>query len=1199
MPTADFSRHLFQPEKRYVGAFLQQGRVLTDEDLNAHRRLEAEDERLAFRDIVCAKGTPNEGFRIHGLTTPSVSGTEVIDFEIETGSYYLGGLRFAVLEGQPETYLRQSDWLQIDVDPATLPTPPSVADLTLDDGTFTERHDLVYLRAWEQNVTAVEDSELLERALGGPDTSVYRRRMRRFEIATDVPEDCADAFEALVDRITAPLSGDTSGAAHAFDMANCELRSKARLTVGFSGSGPSDDLCKPAVTGGYLGAENQAIRVQLTATNRFIWGYDNASPLYRVQVTREDGLNQVKFLNVPRDEFAQPKAGQAIEILPWGSILPNVEKVAELSGHLATVETSYDPETRTLQISQPIPSAWLDWLDAPEHADYLSDRDEPENQKYFYLRLWTGGSGDATEPDFAFTPGTAVELSGTGLEVTFSDFGLPRDFWVIAARPNTPDIVVPWTLLESAAPFGPRWFLGGLALIRWRVVNDEVVGELHDCRTRFRPLCELKGCCTLIVGDDHTSHGEFSTIQDAVDALPAQGGEICVLRGEYTGAVRIEDRSNILIRGCGPDTVVTAPGAEAVFEIVDSSRIGIRSLRVSAAGVIGVYARVENRAGSIEELSLNQLTIASTNRAAIAVESGRFVRIHDCSVTVGPLAEPLEAGIPIAPEPGVYVQGDFLRIECNRILVESADAVVRGFGGLHIGGDSQDVEIRRNHIQDGNNNGITLGSVKTVVIEGNPVRRYLDDIGFRITVDDEGCIQIDPVPPGGGGGDEPGVEVEAGPPLNDVRIIDNLIENMGMSGISVARFFEMDDSPDFITVAGLHIAENRIRGCMRLEVADLTAEIRDKVGFGGIALADADGFHMRANTIENNGVENVGPISGVFVLHGQGIIMDGNLIRDNGRVDSAENPLQPGRRGGIVLGLARAPVGAEIDVDLPEGSSRGARQSGVPAAHIHDNIVVSPAGRALEMIALGPVSVEGNEFTAKGGIFRNPFGLTTGAAGNASASFLATIPFSSISSSNPVIAFIDLLGGSAVAIFNLGVSNEVYFQLAGLSGLFLVDDLPAPAEEESEDDARLFVGGNILFNDNQVVFDAFAPGVSFTLSSVLLISLDDISLHGNQCDCDLSVDFAMVNALVVGWSIRISDNRFEEGLVNTLFSAVTLGLMNQTTDNQSTHCIHAIGPAALSTISNNRALIELFSENACGRFRAALGTAFEGNLAFE
>ena len=53
---------------------------------------------------------------------------------------------------------------------------------TLFTSNTIERYDLVYLRAWEQNVTATEDSELLERALGGPDTSVYRRRMRRLEV---------------------------------------------------------------------------------------------------------------------------------------------------------------------------------------------------------------------------------------------------------------------------------------------------------------------------------------------------------------------------------------------------------------------------------------------------------------------------------------------------------------------------------------------------------------------------------------------------------------------------------------------------------------------------------------------------------------------------------------------------------------------------------------------------------------------------------------------------------------------------------------------------------------------------------------------------------------------------------------------------------------------------------------------------------
>ncbi len=43
------------------------------------------------------------------------------------------------------------------------------------------------------------------------------------------------------------------------------------------------DLCSPSVQSGYLGAENQAIRIEIgSGGNTLLWGYDNASPLYRV-----------------------------------------------------------------------------------------------------------------------------------------------------------------------------------------------------------------------------------------------------------------------------------------------------------------------------------------------------------------------------------------------------------------------------------------------------------------------------------------------------------------------------------------------------------------------------------------------------------------------------------------------------------------------------------------------------------------------------------------------------------------------------------------------------------------------------------------------------------------------------------------------------------------------------------------------------
>jgi hypothetical protein len=536
MSAKDISRFLFQPQKRYSSVRMQQGRVILDSDWNESERIDDEEARRILVETVCANGTPNEGFLVQEVTEATVTeppvpgeefppGKETYDFALGSGSFYLGGLRFEVIfkivaQGPDitEQFLSQTDWLQIDADLQNLPARPSAADLTNQDGSFKVRRDLVYLRGWEQCVTAVEDSELRERALGGPDTSVRMRRMRRIEVLPDVDLDpastdfCDAAFAKLKAQLTAPREGDNTNERHLFDDANCELRSKARLTITFGGVGITEDPCKPKVTAGFLGAENQTICVQLTATNRFIWGYDNASPLYRVQVLEEEGQPvKIKFLTLPRDQAAQPLKGQAVEILPWSALLPNQEKVAELQGHLATVATSFNPEEKTITISKPVPQAWIDWLNVPAHAQYLSERDPDDKQKYFYLRLWTGGSGDADQPDHAFTPGTSVELLGTGLNVTFSNHGLPGDFWIIAARPNTPDMVVPWDLLKEAPPAGTRFFFTSLALVRWSVAPPPATGgeatvqtTVEDCRHKFRPLCE--------VGEGDTVTADFAHI---------------------------------------------------------------------------------------------------------------------------------------------------------------------------------------------------------------------------------------------------------------------------------------------------------------------------------------------------------------------------------------------------------------------------------------------------------------------------------------------------------------------------------------------------------------------------------------------------------------------------------------------------------------------------------------------------------------
>ena len=143
-------------------------------------------------------------------------------------------------------------------------------------------------------------------------------------------------------------------------------------------------------------------------------------------------------------------------------------------------------------------------------------------------------------------------------------------------------------------------------------------------------------------------------------------------------------------------------------------------------------------------------------------------------------------------------------------------------------------------------------------------------------------------------------------------------------------------------------------------------------------------------------------------------------------------------------------------------------------------------------------------------------------------------------------------------MLNLGVSNELYLQLLGFSGLGLID-AEQPGHTGGPDDLKLLANGNVQFNDNQVVFDTLAPTVTLTLSAVLLLSLDDIAMQDNQLDCDKLFDIVAVDALVLGFSVRLQGNRLKESLGTTFLSALSIGLFNDTSHNQSTHCIFHVG----------------------------------------
>jgi hypothetical protein len=206
-------------------------------------------------------------------------------------------------------------------------------------------------------------------------------------------------------------------------------------------------------------------------------------------------------------------------------------------------------------------------------------------------------------------------------------------------------------------------------------------------------------------------------------------------------------------------------------------------------------------------------------------------------------------------------------------------------------------------------------------------------------------------------------------------------------------------------------------------------------------------------------------------------------------------------------------------------------QNGMPAAKVQDNTVSVSLGQALFMVALGGVSVLGNQFTSRGMVLDLN-----------SPSFWA----------------------STVMIVNLGTSRDLLFELITYKAVHTGQSYgttfiaPPPGGTAAYKFGYL-KSGNVLFSNNQCSLDLLEAGLSFALSSILIVSLDDIAFNNNECDCNLFDDFVLTNAFLVGMTLRANDNRFREGLVNAALSAIALGLFNITTDNESTHCLFVEG----------------------------------------
>ena len=489
---SDRARNTYDPKQQYRSVVMQQGRVTLEADWNEAQQIAEEEMRREMLDIVGPAGTSDDGYRV---VIPPLTVSHRFDFAVQKGSMYVGGLRTWL--GDPVFYSNQPDWRDFG------PEDPDWVDVN----SFLKgppAHEFVYLLLREQEVSAVEDPHLQDVALGGPDTAQRTRLLQRFVRLPSMAADCASGLAAAQAHwLTEGLS---------FDAEDMRLHSAGRLWVGAADQQPAPNPCQPRAQGGYVDPDNQLIRVQisgidpLTGNPKFLWGFDDASFLYRIEIDPNNPQNLL-LQAAPVDSAHQPARGQAVEVLRTAADLANGGFAAATSGFPFTLDKNYDPDAQAILLPNGVSLP----------ADYVSGALQSPPVPHF-LRVW--------QEEKVFTPGVATALGDTGLQVTLQTANGGAfhigDYWMFAARPATPQTVYPeryWNGFQP--PEGPRLWACPLAVLAWLGREGTVVA---DCRNVFDNLVDLsrrqEGCCTISVRPrDLTATKTLQSILESASSL--------------------------------------------------------------------------------------------------------------------------------------------------------------------------------------------------------------------------------------------------------------------------------------------------------------------------------------------------------------------------------------------------------------------------------------------------------------------------------------------------------------------------------------------------------------------------------------------------------------------------------------------------------------------------------------------------------
>lgn len=424
----DFSRNRVDPAKRYSQVMMQQGRVQIDSDWNEQNRLMLDYVRTLATDLLGPGAGPagNCGFqvvdrsynRLNDFPANVRSAIQKGDLLLLPGRYYVAGI---AVELRERTLYRSQAGYPFDDDEPRLDESY--------DGPW-----LAYLDVWEEFVSADQDPDIREPALGGVDTCGRARIMWRVRVLpTDDPEEALASLETL-----------GTG------------KMKAWTKPSEAAAGP----CIIPPDAKYRGVENQLYRVEIhsgsgpAGPGTFKWSRDNGSVTFPIR--RSDG-GAVALEHLGRDDRVTLTEGDWVEY---------VDDSSAARGGVGALAQVAEVQRDDLAVR-------LEWVGQPPAVDGAGLRP--------MLRRWDH-KGDA-KAGGAIAIGTGeIELED-GIFVSF-DGGSYRagDYWLVPARVATGDVLWPGAPDEPEAqpPDGVRHAFAPLAS------RDGT--NLRDLRRQFKPL---------------------------------------------------------------------------------------------------------------------------------------------------------------------------------------------------------------------------------------------------------------------------------------------------------------------------------------------------------------------------------------------------------------------------------------------------------------------------------------------------------------------------------------------------------------------------------------------------------------------------------------------------------------------------------------------------------------------------------------